>query len=104
MAVYVPSNRPATRVASIMARLNVDDWIDVATSFAFSTCLLTAVCNKVTRGPNEIPHKNKAVCDIPEIVPNSIKISIEMSNNANIDMVSSLRCLSVYFIASNAEV
>lgn len=60
MAEYAPSNSPAIDAAIIMDKLNVEDWIEVATSFTVSTCLLTAACNKVTNGPNESPHKKKA--------------------------------------------
>ena len=59
MAEYTPSNNPAIEAAVIMDKLNVEDCIDVAMSFALSTCLLTAACNKVTNGPNESPTKRK---------------------------------------------
>lgn len=104
MGEYIPSNSPATDDAIIMDKLNTEDWTDVATSLAVSICLLTAACNKVTNGPNESPHKKKAKCPIPIDLPNIRKITIETISKANIDMVSNLKCLSVYFMASNTEI
>ena len=41
---------------------------------------------------------------MPVVPPNNRKTAIEIINKANISMVSSCKCLSVYFIASKTDI
>src|SRR5690606_20289364 len=87
----------------MIERLKTLDCTDVATSFASSTCLLTAVWYIVTSGPNDSPHRKYARWETTTVPRKTRNNAIAAAPTSNDSTINQRRCASMYFADTTTE-